>query len=118
MATIWKKIISARYQLDVDDLEISNTGLIRKIATGLYYTINRTNRDGHVIFRRNKREMTLHGLIAETFLGPRELGMVVDHKDANKLNNCVDNLQYLSASENSSKNNKTQEEYEEYKKIK
>ena len=96
MDTIWKKIISARYQSDVDDLEISNTGLIRKIVSGHCYTINQKNRDGHVIFRRNKREMTLHGLVAETFLGPRELGMVVDHKDANKLNNCVDNLLPIS----------------------
>jgi hypothetical protein len=113
--TVWKKIISFRYQSVVDDLEISNAGYVRKISTGRLYSITQLNRDGHVVFRRQGREMTLHGLVAETFIGPREFGMVVDHKDANKFNNCLDNLQYLSIQENSSKGPKTQEEYEEWK---
>jgi len=43
----------------------------------------------------------VHVLVAETFIGPKVKGMVVNHKDGNKLNNCLENLEYLTYSENS-----------------
>lgn len=42
----------------------------------------------------------VHSLVASTFLGPRQPGMVVNHKDGDKLNNHVANLEYLTAREN------------------
>ena len=39
-----------------------------------------------------KRSLTIHQLVAKAFLGGIPDGMVVCHKDGNKLNRCVDNL--------------------------
>ena len=44
------------------------------------------------------KRITVHRLVALTYLGDSEL--VVNHKDGNKLNNHVSNLEWVSASEN------------------
>ncbi len=63
----------------------------------------RLDRDGYerINVTHNAVHMTLlvHRLVAETFLGPRE-GRTVNHKDGNKRNNAVNNLEYLTAAEN------------------
>lgn len=62
------------------------------------------NKNGYLQFALNKnakRKMVyVHIIIAETFIeNPRELN-TVNHKDGNKLNNNVDNLEWCSYSEN------------------
>lgn len=47
----------------------------------------------------------VHAIIADTFLGERQCGYQVDHIDNDKLNNRLDNLQYLTRLENSRKAN-------------
>ena len=43
----------------------------------------------------------VHKLVAERFLpSPTEEGLVVDHIDRNRLNNCASNLRWVSISEN------------------
>ena len=42
---------------------------------------------------------TVHSLVASTFLGSRE-GLVVNHKDGDKLNNSLDNLEWCTRREN------------------
>ena len=49
---------------------------------------------------KKQKMRTIHGLVAEAFYGPRLEGMQVNHKDGNKLNNHVDNLEYVTQSEN------------------
>lgn len=49
--------------------------------------------------KRQKRGM-VHQLVAYAFLGPRPAGQVVRHKDDNKDNNCVSNLEYGTDSDN------------------
>jgi len=43
---------------------------------------------------------TVHQLVAEAFIGPRVVGMEVDHVDGNKLNNHLSNLEYVTKREN------------------
>lgn len=42
----------------------------------------------------------VHSLVAEVFIGPRPEGMQVNHKDGNRYNNSVENLEYVTPSEN------------------
>jgi hypothetical protein len=44
---------------------------------------------------------TVHRLVALAFLGDYPDGCNVNHKDGNKLNNCIDNLEYCTFSQNS-----------------
>ena len=46
-----------------------------------------------------KREY-VHTLVLETFIGPRPEGYVCNHKDGNKLNACVGNLEWVTEREN------------------
>lgn len=48
----------------------------------------------------NKSAPKVHRLVAETFLGDRPDGMEINHKDGNKLNNNVSNLEYISHKDN------------------
>ena len=47
-----------------------------------------------------KKSYRVHAVIAVAFLGPRPLGGTVNHKDGNKQNNTVDNLEWCSVKDN------------------
>lgn len=46
------------------------------------------------------RPKTVHRLVAEVFHEGDHEGLMVNHIDGNKLNNCTDNLEWVTASEN------------------
>jgi hypothetical protein len=50
-----------------------------------------------------KKNYYLHKLVAVAFLGPCPVGYEIDHKDNDKSNNTVENLQYLTHAENIAK---------------
>jgi hypothetical protein len=50
---------------------------------------------------RKRHDLKVHAIVAEAFLGPRAPGLTVNHKDLDKKNNCPENLEYVTASENS-----------------
>ena len=60
--------------------------------------------DGYLeaVLSNNKRKtyIRLHRLIARQFLGEIKDGQVINHKDGNKLNNSVDNLEIVSVKRN------------------
>jgi hypothetical protein len=101
---IWKRLI---YQgKDYGDFyEISNYGEIRNaktrkirrkniLKTGYYFV------SGSLGSRDNKITFKNHKAVAETFIpNPKNLPMV-NHKDANKLNNYVGNLEWCTNLEN------------------
>lgn len=45
-----------------------------------------------------RHRRTVHSLVALAFVGPRAVGMEVNHRDANKTNNAAENLEYLTRS--------------------
>ena len=46
------------------------------------------------------RQVKVHHLVAEAFIGPRPEGLTIDHIDNNKLNNHYSNLEYVTLQEN------------------
>lgn len=52
-----------------------------------------------VVLNHNENVL-VHRLVANTFLGNAPCGHEVNHKDGNKQNNCVENLEWVTKSEN------------------
>ena len=47
-----------------------------------------------------RKTQHIHDIVTEYFLGKKPAGMTVNHKDGNKSNNSIGNLEYLSPSDN------------------
>jgi len=45
-------------------------------------------------------KVKIHKLVAEAFVNGQKLGYTVNHKDLNKLNNCMDNLEWITLKHN------------------
>lgn len=99
---IWKDIpeLNGKYQC-------SNYGRIRRINKDIRcekykYLKLQTNKDGYTIVNptRNYRQ-SVHRIVAELFIENLNNKEFVNHKDLNKKNNYVDNLEWVTASENS-----------------
>ena len=95
--------------------DVSNLGRVRSYANGRHG--NKSNPvilsqriipNGYVQVKLYKpngggKEITclVHRLVAESFIPNHEDKPVVNHKDGNKKNNCADNLEWVTSSENS-----------------
>lgn len=55
---------------------------------------------GYKRVKMNNKNIQIHSIIAELFLGERPQGLVVNHIDGNKLNNHPSNLEYVTIAEN------------------
>lgn len=97
MEEIWKSIE------EYDKYEVSNKGRVRNkenkrlltpyISNSGYYMINIRNEQG----ARNK---TIHRLVAKAFISNFSNKEVVNHIDHDKLNNHVENLEWVTQKEN------------------
>lgn len=76
------------------DGRIKSNGIRKVFLKG--YDIGR----GYLGVKINGKSTRLHKVIAECYLGKRPKGHTVNHKDGNKSNNCVSNLEYISKEDN------------------
>lgn len=105
-----------------DDYEISSTGTVRSkdrvrkyynSSRGKFYTMNLRGRvrtpsitfDGYEEVHLMKGKdinyyARVHRLVAEAFIPNPENKPFINHRDGNKRNNCVDNLEWCTAQEN------------------
>jgi hypothetical protein len=103
---IWKEIENSKIY------EISNYGNVRsidridnigRIKNGkiLKKTINKQGYEYVSLFYNNKKiKKTVHRLVAKAFLNNKNDSLVINHKDGNKLNNNVSNLEWITQKEN------------------
>jgi hypothetical protein len=91
---MWKSI------KDFENYEVSDTGLIRKGEKIIkpfnnrgYARIMLTNGD-------KKAKKLVHRLVAEHFIPTEDTSLQVNHKDMDKLNNSVINLEWVTCKEN------------------
>lgn len=81
--------------------EVSNLGRVRRLATGRIMRFAR-----HVAGYSNVglspgvNTRTVHRLVGEAFLGPRPSGHQINHKNGDKTDNRLENLEYVTPSEN------------------
>lgn len=83
--------------------QVSDDGHVRRVKAhepkilknreGLYYTVS-LSQNG------KKKSFSIHRLVAEHFLDKPEGKAEVNHKDGNKLNNNVENLEWVSQKQN------------------
>lgn len=84
---------------------VSSLGRVRNLNTGRLLKHQSSKRGGFYAFinlskNGNRINRNVHVLVAEAFLGPRPKGFVVHHRDANRMNPRLDNLEYLTIKEN------------------
>jgi predicted XRE-type DNA-binding protein len=88
----WAEIDDGQY-LVYDDGRVASTTTGRYLKPGL-------SRGYHSVQLSNRRRVTVHKLVAEAFIGPRPDGCQVNHKNGIKTDNRVENLEYVTRSEN------------------
>lgn len=102
MEVIWKTLIYRGEEYP--RFEVSNCGKLRNAITGTEYKLNIANGYYSVCVslgsRNDKKLFKAHRAVAETFIPNPENKPTINHKDGNKLNNNVDNLEWATYSEN------------------
>lgn len=105
MEEVWKEIFN------FPGYEISSLGRVRSFRDfqgkilNEWHILKPIMRKGYYYvdlhdLEHKPHKKTIHRLVAETFLGKME-GMVVNHRDGNKTNNRLSNLEWVSIKENS-----------------
>lgn len=96
--TSWKKIPGF-----ADKYLISSKGEIIEVDTGRYLKI-RLKPDGYCWLTLNKngkyKNFYIHRLLAETFIPKRDGKNQVNHKNGNKSDNRIENLEWVDSKEN------------------
>ena len=92
----WKQFENTTYY-------ISNKGKIKNIETGNVLK-GKVTKDGYIEWCLSidgkKHSYLAHRLVYKTFLGKLEKGLVINHKNGNKQDNSIDNLEQVTNSAN------------------
>lgn len=105
MDEIWRRLIYPNISDETNKFEISNHGKLRNIKTKHIYKLE-ILRTGYYSVRvslgsRNKKtHILIHKAVAYTFLQNQNNLPEINHKDGNKLNNNVSNLEWCTSHEN------------------
>src|SRR3990167_1055206 len=95
---IWKPV--SGYE---DLYSVSNLGRVRTNST-LHIKCQRFNSCGYLQVALNRNDRTkhhlTHKLVAIAFIGDRQVGMEINHRDGIKTNNFLNNLDYVTHSQN------------------
>lgn len=82
-----------------DRYEVSNTGLCRRSDTKRMLGCHAYS-NGYRFYHMNNKGHLAHRVVAKAFIPNPENKRCVNHKDGNKNNNHVDNLEWVTYSEN------------------
>lgn len=112
---VWKSVVGfeGRY-------EVSSEGRIKALSRDIDYSDGRKGRLPERLIKGTllsagyycvsfdtKTRKSIHTVVAEAFLGASEYRQTVNHKDGNKTNNCVENLEWATYKENNNHARKT-----------
>jgi hypothetical protein len=78
---------------------VSNLGRFKN-SKGIIMNNYKPHHSGYIYLRVNIQKYALHRLIASTFIENIDNKPFVNHIDGNKLNNCVENLEWVTVKEN------------------
>jgi len=92
---IWKDVLDTNGKY-----KVSNLGNVLSFVRGEKKLSYSVTKKGYARLRIFDKQMYIHRLVAEAFIPNVELKRQVNHKDGNKLNNCVDNLEWATQEEN------------------
>lgn len=87
---------------------VSNLGRVRNLNTGRTLKHQSSKRGGNYAFINLSKEgkrvnRNVHTLVAYAFLGDQPEGTIVHHIDTNRMNPCLDNLEYITPKKNCEK---------------
>lgn len=98
---IWKEI--KIHDFESENYYISNLGRFKN-SKGIIMKDYKPHHSGYIYVRVNKKKFAIHRLVALMFISNPENKPFVNHIDGNKVNNCLDNLEWVTCAENNKHN--------------
>ena len=105
MQEVWAKLVYPNIPDNLNRFEISTYGRLRNTNTQYIYKPNVLNSGYYSVRttlgkRNDKIHILIHKAVAYTFLDNSNNLPEVNHKDGNKINNSIDNLEWCTSHEN------------------
>lgn len=96
MSTEQRYWIDDRYELVING---SDANVVSHVY-GKVRVLSRYMRGGYLTIKMGNKSHQLHVLVAAATIGQRPPGLVVNHRDADKMNNAPSNLEYVTIAGN------------------